>query len=296
MTDAPSPDAQRDGAPSKPAPLETLSGDRLCMQCMHPLVGSPITREPQTGLLYVRCGECGTASALFEYPSFGPWLRRMKAVAGSTLVAIALIMTLVVGGIAFGFTTGASQAGGEAAGGVLVERFRQLGGTADDTNWGGSMYGSADMNWIGTEEGAQSLANVRWSLPPILMVLSITAIGALVMAPFAAILGVVLMRRNMLERAAICALLIGAAAAIAVLLEYAFGASRGAPTWRSLAGEEHGGAYALAAAIALASTSSVVAAASPAIAAAIARFILPPHDRRLLAWLWEWRGKQVPRT
>jgi hypothetical protein len=296
MTDAPSPDATRDGAASRPAPLETLSGDRLCMQCLHPLVGSPITRESQTGLLYVRCGECGTASALFEYPSFGPWLRRMKAVAGSTLIAIALVITLVVGGIALGFTTGASQAGSEAAGGALVERFRQLGGTADDTTWGGSMWGSADMKWIGTAEGAQALADVRWSLPSIMVVLGITTIGALVMAPFAAILGVVLMRRNTLERAAICALLIGAAAAIAVFLEFAFGASRGAPTWRSLAGEEHGAVYALVAAIALASTSAIVAAASPAIAAAIARFILPPRDRRLLAWLWEWRGKQVPRT
>jgi hypothetical protein len=296
MTDAPSPDAQRDGAASKPAPLETLSGDRLCMQCMHPLVGSPITREPQTGLLYVRCGECGTASALFEYPSFSPWLRRMKAVAGSTLVAIALIMTVLVGGIAFGFTTGATQAGSEAAGGELVERYRQFGGTADDTTWGGSMHGSADLNWIGTEEGAQSLAKVRWSLPSILVVLGITAIGALVMAPFAAILGVVLMRRNSFERAAICALLIGAAAAIAVFLEFAFNSPRGTPSWRSLAGDAHGTAYAMAAAIVLASTSAIVAAASPALAAAIARFILPPSDRRLVAWLWEWRGKPVPRT
>ena len=82
---------------ARPAPIETLTGDRLCMQCMHPLVGSPITREPQTGLLYVRCGECGTASALFEYPTVGPWVRRMKAVASSTLVVIALMLIIVIG-------------------------------------------------------------------------------------------------------------------------------------------------------------------------------------------------------
>ena len=174
--------------PTPNAPRETLAGDRLCVQCMHPLVGRAIERDARTGLLFVRCGECGTASALFEYPSLGPWLRRMKAVAGSTLIAIALVVTLLVGGIAFGFTTGASQAGSEAAGGALVERFRQLGGAADDTTWGGSMWNSADMKWIGTEEGARALADVRWSLSPIMVVLGITTIGALVMAPFAALI------------------------------------------------------------------------------------------------------------
>ena len=49
MTDSPSA-AATDG-PKTPEPNETLSGDRLCMECMHPLVGSPIMREPQTGLL-----------------------------------------------------------------------------------------------------------------------------------------------------------------------------------------------------------------------------------------------------
>jgi hypothetical protein len=114
------------------APIETLTGDRLCMQCMHPLVGSPITREPQTGLLYVRCGECGTASALFEYPTVGPWIRRMKAVASSTLVVIALMLIIVVGGIAFGFTTGAARSASESAGSVLLERYRALGGVVDE--------------------------------------------------------------------------------------------------------------------------------------------------------------------
>ena len=34
-------------------PRETLQGDRLCMQCLHPLRGRAIERDAGTGLLYV---------------------------------------------------------------------------------------------------------------------------------------------------------------------------------------------------------------------------------------------------
>ena len=280
---------------ARPAPIETLTGDRLCMQCMHPLVGSPITREPQTGLLYVRCGECGTASALFEYPTVGPWVRRMKAVASSTLVVIALMLIIVIGGIAFGFTTGAASAASESAGTALLERYRALGGVVDEQTWNGSMWGSADMKWINSPEGQAELARTRWSLPPLLLLVGVNAIGAMVLAPFAAMLGVALMRRKVFERGVVCALLVGAAATLAVLLNIAFGAGRGAPSWRSLTEDHHAAAYAVFSAVVLAATSSLAAAVAPTLAAALARFILPPADRRLLSWLWEWRGKPIPR-
>ncbi|MEY3144205.1 MAG: hypothetical protein RLY21_2698 [Planctomycetota bacterium] len=276
-------------------PVETLTGDRLCMQCMHPLVGSPITREPQTGLLYVRCGECGTASALFEYPTVGPWLRRMKAVASSTLVALALALLLVLGGISFGFVTGATESASEAAGGVLLERYRALGGVVDEQTWNGSMWGSADMKWVESQEGQAELARARWSLAPLLMLVGLNAIGAMVLAPFAAMLGIAIMRRTPLERALVCALLVGAAAIIAVLLNGAFNMTVTTPSWRSLAESHHGVAYAIFSGVLLASASSLTAAVAPALAAALARFILPPADRRLLSWLWEWRGKPIPR-
>jgi hypothetical protein len=38
-----------------------------------------------------------------------------------------------------------------------------------------------------------------------------------------------------------------------------------------------------------------VALAGPSVAAGIARLILPPRDRALVGWLWEWRGKPIPR-
>lgn len=280
---------------ARPQPVETLTGDRLCMQCLHPLVGSPISREPHTGLLYVRCGECGTASALFEYPTVGPWLRRMKAVASSTLVAIALALVLVTCGIAFGFTTGAMEATSEASGSALLERYRALGGVVDEQTWNGSMWGSADMKWVDSAEGQAELSRARWAIAPLLVLLGINAIGAMVLAPFAAMLGVALMRRRATERALACALVVGAAATIAVVLNTALNGTRGAPSWRSLAEDHHGAAYAIFSAVALAAAAALAAAVAPALAAALARFILPPADRRLVAWLWEWRGKTVPR-
>jgi hypothetical protein len=279
---------------ARPAPAETLTGDRLCMQCMHPLVGSPITREPQTGLLYVRCGECGTASALFEYPTVGPWINRMKAVASSTLVAIAIVLILAVCGIAFGFTGGAASSAGEMAGTALLERYRAHGGVVDDQSYNGSVWGPADMSWVTSPEGQAELTGVRWALAPLLLLLGVNLIGALMLVPFAAMLGVALMRRKVLERALICALLVGAAATLAVVIDM-IDASRVTPSWRSLAQERHAVSYALFSAVALTLTSSLAAAVAPTLAAALARFILPPADRRLLSWLWEWRGKSIPR-
>ena len=86
-----------------------------------------------------------------------------------------------------------------------------------------------------------------------------------------------------------------AAATLAVLLNIAIGAGGGAPSWRSLTEDHHAAAYAVFSAVMLAATSSLAAAVAPTLAAALARFILPPADRRLLSWLWEWRGKPIPR-
>jgi hypothetical protein len=34
---------------------------------------------------------------------------------------------------------------------------------------------------------------------------------------------------------------------------------------------------------------------APSVASVVFRAILPPRDRQLVAWIWEWRGKPVPR-
>jgi hypothetical protein len=292
VIDPSNPEAAR--APA-PAPTETLMGDRLCMKCMHPLVGSPITRDGPTGLLYVRCGECGTPSALFEYPTVGPWIKRMKSVAAASIIAIALIVTLVAGGVTFGFSLGAGEVGGETAGSILVERYRELGGKVDDQTWSGSAWGQADLKWLDTDAGRRELAAVRWSAGPILMILTMCTIGSLVLAPFAATLGIMLMRRPLLQRALFTATILGAAAVAAMLFASVMLAPRGAPSWYAVASTHHAAVYSLCAGSLLALSAAAVATVAPRMAAAVARFVLPPSDRRLVAWLWEWRGKAVPR-
>ena len=295
MTDSPSAPAT-DGQKAH-EPNETLSGDRLCMQCMHPLVGSPIVREPQTGLLYVRCGECGTASALFEYPTIGPWLRRMKAVTSSTLIAISIVMIIVIAGISFGFAGGSAGAASEAAGSALIDRYRLLGGVVDDATWQGTPWGPANMQWVASAEGQAELARVRFAATPVIVLLGINAIGALVLCPFTLMLGVALMRRSVLERMLFAALLIGSAIAILIALDpVMFGGRLGAAsTWNTVATEHHGLTYCVVSGAILAAVGMASVAVAPALAAALARFILPPRDRRLVSWLWEWRGKAVPR-
>lgn len=295
MSDSSSPIASNSQKPAEP--VETLSGDRLCMQCTHPLVGSPVMREPQTGLLYVRCGECGTASALFEYPTVGPWLRRMKAVASGTLVALAIILVIVIGAICFGFAAGSAGAASEAAGQALIERYRLLGGVVDDATWQGTSWGTADGQWLGSAAGQAELARVGLSTGPTIVLMGVNAIGVLVLCPFVFMLGVALMRRSVIERMLFVALLIALGAGIAVALDPVIlgGTVRGAPSWNEVALGQHGMTYSALSGAILAVAGMISAAIAPALAAGLARFILPPRDRRLVAWLWEWRGKTVPR-
>lgn len=292
MNDHSSPEAT---PASLPTPTETLTGDRLCMRCMHPLVGSPITRDGPTGLLYVRCGECGTPSALFEYPTVGPWIKRMKSVATASVIAIALIVLLVAGGVTFGFALGAGEVCGESAGIALVERYRELGGKVDDQTWSGSAWGQADTAWLDTDVGKRELAAAQWGAEPILMILTMCTIGSLVLAPFAATLGIMLMRRPLYQRAIFTAAILGAAAVCAVLFTAVAYAPRATPSWYTVAKTHHGATYSLSAGVLMALSAAVVAMAAPWMAAGLARFVLPPSDRRLVAWLWEWRGKAVPR-
>lgn len=279
-----------------PRPRETLSGDRLCMHCFHPLVGAPIERDEKTGLLYVRCGECGGASALFEYPTVGPWLRRMKAVLASTLVFIAMFGALATFGISLGFSFGAAESACDVAGERLAERYRALAGGSDDPSWGSGGYGRTDMKWIATDEGQAELAAIRFAPGAFIAFSGILAIAAAVLFPFVLFFGVALTRRAAVTRALACALLVGLGGAVAATLAMRSGnPAIVAAYWTAVAKSSHAAFFAALAAAVLACYAAVVGVLAPAVAAQVARFILPPGDRRLLAWLWEWRGKTVPR-
>ncbi len=152
-----------DKAPTN-QPRETLQGDRLCAQCLQPLVGRTIEREPETGLLFVRCGECGTASALFEYPTATPWINRMKAVVASTLVFLILGIAIVIAASTGGFTAGAANEAGDCAGDALAAAYPSSNlnekGTPAIGRWS-----SADLPWLATPNGQAALASSRWKSP-----------------------------------------------------------------------------------------------------------------------------------
>lgn len=282
-----------------PAPRETLCGDRLCVHCMHPLVGRTIEREPSTGLLFVRCGECGAASALFEYPTAAPWVRRFKSVAASTFAVIALAVALGAIALAGIFTGASSGVASDESAKAFMDALEDTAATIRETDYQKGIYSDADTGWLASPEALPSLRASRASIEALFPFVSIAGIGTVLLVPVAAVTGIVLMRRKPLERAALSALLALLGATIAYLAMSAEEASRRGmgftPSWSEAVYSLNMPYFAMLAGGWFTLVAAVSALAAPALAAAFFRFILPPADRRLVAWLWEWRGKPVPR-
>jgi hypothetical protein len=287
-------------AESRPtAPRETLGGDRLCMECLHPLAGRAIERDPGSGLLFVRCGECGTASALFDYPVVGPWVRRFKAVAASTFVVLALAVVVAIVGATAGLTGGFSAGSSEECAVAVTAAYRAGGGTIAETHDYGEIYTNADAEWLESSAGRRALWRSIFLPPAVLIVALGVAVGCAVLLPMLSVVGVVLMRRRTLERLAIGALLpaLGAGISLGILASNAaLMTAGGSPvSWRYLVEASNSVRIAALLGLVFAAWGAIVVLAAPAIAAAAFRFVLPPADRRLVAWVWEWRGKSVPK-
>jgi hypothetical protein len=281
-------------------PRETVSGDRVCMQCLHPLAGSAVVREPATGLLYCRCVECGTAAALLEYPTITPWIRRMKSVAAAFFVTMALLATLAAVGIGGLFPTIATEAADESAN-ALVEAYRAQGGTTRDQSqqFDSGRFAVADQAWLASDEGRAALRASRLSPGALIPFLGFAALGSAMLVPTMLLLGLAGMRRHPLVRAAIGGLVpsIGgvlATAGVFAVMPLGMGLPQNM-TWTNYAAVENGPFFSGLMLGWLACVGAFTALVTPPLAAAIFRFILPPHDRRLVAWIWEWRGKPIPR-
>lgn len=277
-------------------PRETLAGDRLCMQCLHPLAGRGIERDAETGLLFVRCGECGTASALFEYPTVTPWINRIKAVAASTLAAFFLLATIALTAVVGGFSGAVSEtAPGEAAE-VLSAAYREATGVTEEEGW---RFGTANEEWLGSDAGISALAAARWSLQPWIPTIAISAVATALSTPFALLLSMALLRHGPVRRMTLVALpcVLGAAITLSVTsLNSTFMGPGVARSWSIVCTQAHGSFFVLVAAAWTCIWCQAVALTGPTVAAAIARLVLPPRDRALVGWLWEWRGKPIPRT
>ena len=283
-----------------PTPRETLAGDRLCVQCLHPLAGSAIEREATTGLLYARCVECGTAAALFEYPTAAPWLRRFKSVAAASFAVLAILVIAASAGIGGIFTSVVSEFGGEASAQSIADAYRAEGFSTKDPslNYDNGIYAVADQTWLASDAGRAAVRASRFKADALLPVAGFCLLSAALLSPFAVLTGVIAMRRGAVTRALAGALFpsIGGAISLASILAMsAFTANRTGVTWRTFAEAENGPHFAVLLVVWLAIFAGVVAAFAPIAAAALFRFVLPPRDRRLVAWIWEWRGKPVPR-
>ena len=86
--------------------VSTVLGDRVCSGCGFNLHGRPIEREPIYELLAVRCPQCGTVTAMDEYPPLGRWAPRWGMLtAGLWLLfvmvfSIGLMMVITITSIA----------------------------------------------------------------------------------------------------------------------------------------------------------------------------------------------------
>jgi len=275
---------------------ETLQGDRLCMQCMQPLAGRTIEREPASGLLFVRCGECGTAAALFEYPTLSPWLPRIKSVLAASLVVTTVVAGLAMAGIATGFILGTAVECADLAGDALAAAPPPSGNTDDGNGNFPQRWSNAELPWLATGAGRTALADARWHPMIVLLLAAMLGLAGMLLFPFAAAAGIALTARKPLVRALFAALpiAIGGVLSAAMASIDSGGLAGGIGSWTEVAEAEHRGAYRLFIASTLAAWCAVVAMLGPSIAAGLARLVLPPRDRRLVAWLWEWRGKRVP--
>ncbi len=80
-------------SPSDDAPIiGKFDADRLCPRCLHQQHGAIVYRDPRLGILYIRCTECGTSSAVTEYPVAWRWLRRFGILIAGILALVALAL------------------------------------------------------------------------------------------------------------------------------------------------------------------------------------------------------------
>lgn len=278
------------------SPRETLTGDRTCTHCLHPLLGRTIEREPTTGLLYVRCGECGMATALMEYPSATPWLQRMKTVVASGLVATLLVIIVLLAGAGGGFLTASAMSASTISSDVVYQNFIAANPQHDDPN-AMTTWNTVDQAWLASDAGTEALAASRWSLSALVPFATFLFLGSVLIVPFSLILGMIALRRPLYQRALAgflpvtfgCVVIAGPSQFFATI-------GRMSMTWQDAVLEANYAHFALLGGTLLCCFAAVAAVVAPSLAGFIFCAILPPRDRRLVAWVWEWRGLPVPKA
>ncbi len=236
------------------------------------------------------------ATALMEYPSATPWLNRMKTVVASGLVATALAIVILLAGASGGFATGAAMSASTASADSVYRAFAEAHPLHDDPNAQGS-WNAADRAWLESDAGQAALASSRWSLEALLPFVTFVFLGGLIVFPFALFLGLAALRRPLLQRALVgmtpvltgCLLITGPSPLFAM-------SGRIATNWQDAAVDANYAHFAILGTTVLCCLAALAALLAPSLTAAAFRAVLPPRDRRLVAWIWEWRGLPVPKN
>ena len=283
------------GGASMSVARETLTGDRACTTCFHPLIGRTIEREPNTGLLYVRCGECGTATALAEYPTAAPWIRRIKAVVAAGLIASMIGAVLLLAGFGGGFATAASMISAEESGAAVQNAWMRASPLHTDPQDGGA-WASADKAWLATPEGRAALRAARFSVTAAEPLFIILGLGLVPLLPLSMLIGVVAIRRSALVRMVAGAVPVLVGCVLISVPTVAFNAPPAAGgSWKQFAQHANVDFFLVVSSLFYGVAAALAALAAPSLLSLCARAVLPPGDRRLVAWIWEWRGKPIPR-
>ncbi len=297
MNDSPQPTSETPNL--KHAARETLTGDRACTQCLHPLVGRAIEREPSTGLLYVRCGECGSATAIMEYPSGTPWLNRMKSVVATGFLATMVVAIIALACVAGGFSLATCETATDISAGTLATQWEIAFPDADRQSQG--RWDNADLAWLATPAGQAAITRSRFNTDTIFGWGIFVGLSVLAITPFALALGMVALRRSAVFRACAgllpvligCALFVGPRLLVVLAMQQSTALRQ--PTWSEAANAVNYAFFAACALILMATVAAIAAMLAPQLAAMVFVAILPPRDRRLVAWVWEWRNLPVPR-
>lgn len=89
--------------------LGQVAGDRVCISCGFNLVGQTTWREPEYGMVIVRCPECGTCASLQEYPHLGRWANRWAFALGAAWIAAFLLVCFAAAGCMYWLATRAND-------------------------------------------------------------------------------------------------------------------------------------------------------------------------------------------
>ncbi len=272
-----------------------LQGSRLCATCLHPMAGSPIERHLSSNILFARCNECGTPSPLLEYPSAAVWIGQLQSLAAVAVLALSLIALLLQMLLGWGSVAFLLLAAPKWMVEQLFAAYRASPGTTQ------AYPGSADLAWLNSEVGQLALStecdvwNAGW------MMFSLVCCAAFPAIVSGMIGGVMFLRGSFMRR-----MLLGNLATMAVCVGwYAFRSEVATPLLPAAGGIQPSWTEVVDMHVQLplhviAALTLWVGALSgtwlgPTLLRLLATTVLPPRERNLVAWIWTFSGKPVPR-